>query len=248
MILRPRIIDPEEANKSEVLVPIRIEFDVDHHKMREAFIWNLNGVLRSQQSILMATHTSKFVDPVITPEIFAQSLVDDYNLSSNYHNVIAKSIQEQLADFHGQSFSLTDPDGVHEERRATLNGALNESEARWWAKWRRKVKKEARRALEEADVLKGERRRKSGLNKREGTRQHGGLRKRRKTAAGEVKKEAKDNDTDVLADDEWDIGTVKESIDDEDDEWKSLGLEEIKVDEQNMHEEMRILIKVCFLF
>lgn len=191
-------------------------------------------------------------DPVITPEIFAQSLVDDYNLSSNYHNVIAKSIQEQLADFHGQSFSPTEngiPNGIHEERRVTLNGALNESEARWWAKWRRKVKKEARRALEEADVLKGEgRRRKSGVNKREGTRQHGGLRKKRKTGAGEVKKEVKDNDADILADDEWDTSTVNESIDDDEDEWKPLGLEEIKVDEQNMHEEMRILIKVCFLF
>jgi SWI/SNF-related matrix-associated actin-dependent regulator of chromatin subfamily B protein 1 len=42
---KPRKIDPEEVNKSEVLVPIWIEFDVDHHKMREAFIWNLNGVL-----------------------------------------------------------------------------------------------------------------------------------------------------------------------------------------------------------
>jgi SWI/SNF-related matrix-associated actin-dependent regulator of chromatin subfamily B protein 1 len=197
---------------------------------------------------------------VVTPEIFAQSLVDDYNLSSNYHHVITKSIQEQLADFHGQAFSPTDNgpsmsdnhNEMREETRGTLSGALDESEARWWAKWRRKVKREARRAVEDADALKvAGRRRKPGVNKREGTKQNGGLRKRRKTALVEVKKDDNDNDTDMLADNEMDgedddwSDTVKETSD-EDDEWKSLSLEEIKVNEQNMHEDMRILIKVCF--
>jgi SWI/SNF-related matrix-associated actin-dependent regulator of chromatin subfamily B protein 1 len=204
----------------------------------------------------------KYVDPVVTPEIFAQSLVDDYNLSSSYHSVIAKSIQEQLADFHGQAFTPTDNglsasdnrNKVHEEKGGTLNGALDESEARWWAKWRRKVKTDARRAVEEADALKGSgRRRKAGVNKREGTKQNGGLRKRRKTVAAEVKKEDNDNDTAMLADnemdgedDEWESDAAKESSDDDDDEWKALSLEEIKVDEENMQEDMRILIKVRF--
>ncbi len=40
---RPKSIHLQEADKPEVLVPIRIEFDVEHHKMREAFVWNLNG-------------------------------------------------------------------------------------------------------------------------------------------------------------------------------------------------------------
>ena len=26
-------------------MPIRLEFDVDHHKMRDTFVWNLNGEL-----------------------------------------------------------------------------------------------------------------------------------------------------------------------------------------------------------
>lgn len=30
----------------EQLVPIRLEFDVEHHKMRETFVWNLNGALK----------------------------------------------------------------------------------------------------------------------------------------------------------------------------------------------------------
>lgn len=200
----------------------------------------------------------KCIDPVVTPDIFAQSLVEDYNLSSNDHHVITKSIQEQLADFHGQAFTPADnvhsTSEMHEETRGALNGALDESEGRWWAKWRKKVKRDARRAVEDADALKGGRRRKSGVNKREGTKQNGGLRKRRKTAAVEVKREDRDNDTDMLADNEmdgeddgeWGSDTLKESSDDEYDEWKSLSLEEIKINEQNMHDDMRILIKVSF--
>jgi SWI/SNF-related matrix-associated actin-dependent regulator of chromatin subfamily B protein 1 len=40
---RPGKVDFEEAKREEILVPIRLEFDVEHHRMREAFVWNLNG-------------------------------------------------------------------------------------------------------------------------------------------------------------------------------------------------------------
>jgi len=40
---RPGKVDPEEAKREELLVPIRLEFEVEHHRMREAFVWNLNG-------------------------------------------------------------------------------------------------------------------------------------------------------------------------------------------------------------
>lgn len=39
----PRRVPDEEANRPEQLVPIRLEFDVEHHKMRDTFVWNLNG-------------------------------------------------------------------------------------------------------------------------------------------------------------------------------------------------------------
>jgi len=38
-------------------------------------------------------------DPVITPEMFAQTLVEDYSLTPSYHSVIVKTIQEQVSDF-----------------------------------------------------------------------------------------------------------------------------------------------------
>ena len=40
---RPRRIPDEDAQRPEQLVPIRLEFDVEHHKMRDTFVWNLNG-------------------------------------------------------------------------------------------------------------------------------------------------------------------------------------------------------------
>jgi SNF5/SMARCB1/INI1 like protein len=40
---RPGKVDSEEAKREEILVPIRLEFEVEHHRMREAFVWNLNG-------------------------------------------------------------------------------------------------------------------------------------------------------------------------------------------------------------
>lgn len=41
--IRPRRLKEEDANRPEQLVPIRLEFDVEHHKMRDTFVWNLNG-------------------------------------------------------------------------------------------------------------------------------------------------------------------------------------------------------------
>ena len=42
-VRRPRRIPDEDAQRPEQLVPIRLEFDVEHHKMRDTFVWNLNG-------------------------------------------------------------------------------------------------------------------------------------------------------------------------------------------------------------
>jgi hypothetical protein len=39
----PQRLNPEDIDKPEQLVPIRLEFDVEHHKMRDTFVWNLNG-------------------------------------------------------------------------------------------------------------------------------------------------------------------------------------------------------------
>ncbi|CDO68596.1 hypothetical protein BN946_scf184996.g27 [Trametes cinnabarina] len=129
----PRRIPDEDAKKPEQLVPIRLEFDVEHHKMRDTFVWNLS-------------------DPIITPEIFAQSIVDDYSLAPSYHAIITKSIQEQLSDYKahsatfgedGTSLMLTDADDADDEDEVVMRGRINDEEAAWWAAWRKRVRSKA---------------------------------------------------------------------------------------------------------
>ncbi|KAH8829126.1 hypothetical protein DL96DRAFT_1596763 [Flagelloscypha sp. PMI_526] len=113
----PRTVDKVLVERPELLVPIRLEFDVDLQRMRETFLWNIN-------------------DPIITPEIFAQSLVDDYTLNASYHSVITKSIQEQLSDYemhNSEPSSSQSTDGPK-------SGNLEEQDAEWWERWRKRQK------------------------------------------------------------------------------------------------------------
>ncbi|EUC61258.1 SNF5/SMARCB 1/INI1 family protein [Rhizoctonia solani AG-3 Rhs1AP] len=97
----------------ELLVPIRLEIDHDHFRLRDTFTWNLN-------------------DPVITPEVFAQCLCDDYQISSNsVVQAVAKSITEQLQE-HRAHILETGPS------REEIRGEISEKDQEWWAKWRRR--------------------------------------------------------------------------------------------------------------
>ncbi|KAJ7628439.1 SNF5-domain-containing protein [Roridomyces roridus] len=120
----PRKIDPEDANRPEQLVPIRLEFDVEHHKMRDTFVWNLN-------------------DPVISPEDFAQTVVEDYKLAPTYHSVIVKTIQDQLSDFRAHSANYDGDSWDVTVTEDTLKpGALDGESAAWWSAWRKRLRTE----------------------------------------------------------------------------------------------------------
>ncbi|TCD69938.1 SWI/SNF chromatin-remodeling complex subunit [Steccherinum ochraceum] len=125
----PRLAE-QDALVSEQLVPIRLELDVEHHKMRDTFVWNLN-------------------DPIITPEIFAQSIIDDYALSPNYHTIITKAIQDQLSDYKAHSTTFGgEADGVvpvvvdvdAEADETVVKGVIEEEEEVWWDGWRKEVR------------------------------------------------------------------------------------------------------------
>ncbi|KAJ6463898.1 hypothetical protein C8R45DRAFT_1024536 [Mycena sanguinolenta] len=120
----PRKIDPEDANRPEQLVPIRLEFDVEHHKMRDTFVWNLN-------------------DPIISPEHFAQTVVEDYNLSHSYHAVITKAIQDQLSDYRAHSSNYEGDSWDLAVTEDTLRaGTLEGESAAWWSAWRKRLRTE----------------------------------------------------------------------------------------------------------
>ncbi|KAF4612776.1 hypothetical protein D9613_011708 [Agrocybe pediades] len=226
----PRRISPEQANRPEQLVPIRIEFDVEHHRMRDTFVWNLN-------------------DPVVTPEAFAQSLVEDYNLAPSFHNIIVKSIQDQLSDFRNHS-GLYD-DGSHNYNKAIIRGAIDNDDAKWWEAWRRRVEK-TRQVAEDGALSSDEEA--GGAMRKKSTR-----RKAKKAKATErdmadtdvssVKRELDEDGDALLADNERDAEDEKgmylsEEEEEEEDAFKPLAVEEIPVDENAMHEDMRILIKL----
>ncbi|ORZ25066.1 hypothetical protein BCR42DRAFT_362993 [Absidia repens] len=69
------------ASMKEVLVPIRLDIDVDDVKLRDVFLWNMN-------------------EQFLTPEKFAEMLCQDIGLEPyRYVSLIAESIRTQVMDF-----------------------------------------------------------------------------------------------------------------------------------------------------
>ncbi|RUS29256.1 hypothetical protein BC938DRAFT_480872 [Jimgerdemannia flammicorona] len=69
------------AGTEEVLVPIRLDIDLDDVKLRDSFVWNMN-------------------EQIITPENFAEILCEDLELPlAKFVPVIAGSIRAQVQDF-----------------------------------------------------------------------------------------------------------------------------------------------------
>ncbi|KAJ4489990.1 hypothetical protein J3R30DRAFT_3653479 [Lentinula aciculospora] len=191
----PRRLGTEEANRPEQLVPIRLEFDVDHHKYRDTFVWNLN-------------------DPIITPEFFAQSVVEDYQLAPSYHSIIVKNIQEQLGDYKAHS-ALYDGEGGDylgddHDPSITENGTLNEEDAMWWESWRKRLR------TEYGFVKAGK----------------GSKGKRKRKVAGSKDESPEDADIEDTAD--------HDTLLDE----RPMTVEEFEIDEGKMTEDMRIVIKL----
>ncbi|KAJ5690649.1 hypothetical protein N7462_005041 [Penicillium macrosclerotiorum] len=82
----------------EDLVPIRLDIDWEKIKIRDTFTWNLH-------------------DRVVSPDLFAEKLVEDLGLSletsAPLMRMISQSIQEQLMDYYPQIFIHEDPLDPH---------------------------------------------------------------------------------------------------------------------------------------
>ena len=97
-------------------------------------------------------------DPVITPEIFAQSLVDDYASAPSYLSIIVKSIQDQLSDFQAHTADLV----PETDDESLLRGLLDENDKSWWGKWRKELPAVVKRPKEA--LITGRKRRKLDAN------------------------------------------------------------------------------------
>ncbi|KAF9922357.1 SWI/SNF chromatin-remodeling complex subunit [Linnemannia zychae] len=110
-----RAMIEEQAQKEDILVPIRLEVELDGLVLRDTFTWNLNDIdctIHSQFSSLF-----NFIDTplriyqigmdlgitetLITPEHFAEVLCEDLQFPvTQFAPHVAKSIREQIQDYH----------------------------------------------------------------------------------------------------------------------------------------------------
>ncbi|KAF9928484.1 SWI/SNF chromatin-remodeling complex subunit [Mortierella alpina] len=87
----PRLSVEEQAQKDDVLVPIRLEIELDGLVLRDTFTWNL-------------------YESLITPEHFAEVLCEDMQFpAQQFAPLIAKHIREQIQDYHLPVLSTTMP-------------------------------------------------------------------------------------------------------------------------------------------
>jgi SWI/SNF-related matrix-associated actin-dependent regulator of chromatin subfamily B protein 1 len=86
-------------------------------------------------------------DTVVTPEMFAQTIVDDYQLAQTIHPVIVKSIQDQLSDFKAHSGSGADGAEDAPADAVPRRGKLEDNDSAWWDAWRKGAHQRERLAV-----------------------------------------------------------------------------------------------------
>ena len=159
-------------------------------------------------------------DPIVTPEAFAQSIIDDYGLSSSLHSTITKSIQEQLSDYRAHTATLGDVSSEASSpvldvgEAPPVRGLLGDQDVEWWNGWKKRLRNPSGFVKTRA------------LLKREEDKDPRLKTKKRKKGAILPK-----------------IENLKEV-----DEDSSVDVEMLEIDEEKLLEEMRILIKVSWLY
>ena len=90
----------------------------------------------------------------MTPENFAQSVVDDYALPTSFHSVIVKSIHDQLSDFRAH-FPEEDEhdDGKDVHDGVTCIGRMDEADKAWWESWRARLRRKGRGKKRRVSIL-----------------------------------------------------------------------------------------------
>ncbi|KAF5096443.1 hypothetical protein D0Z00_002775 [Geotrichum galactomycetum] len=81
----------EIADTPEMLVPIRLDLDLDKYRLHDTFTWNTN-------------------EKTVTVAQFAENLVEDFHFPLSVSTNVATAINEQLTDFHPHTFcDITGP-------------------------------------------------------------------------------------------------------------------------------------------
>jgi SWI/SNF-related matrix-associated actin-dependent regulator of chromatin subfamily B protein 1 len=83
------------AEVEDHVIPVRLDLEHDHFRLKDTFLWNVS-------------------DKVVTPEIFAQGLCDDFKVPvQHFASKIVAAIQERVKEYQDQVMPMLthSPDG-----------------------------------------------------------------------------------------------------------------------------------------
>lgn len=94
----------QHATKRSLLVPIRVEFETETHRVRDCFVWNLNETL-------------------IKPEVFARAFCADLDLAIvPWADTVTNQIRAQLEEHEGVASMELGLDGALDVEAASVDG------------------------------------------------------------------------------------------------------------------------------
>lgn len=95
LTLTPRTLDAllRQGQKRTSLIPIRVEFETDTHRIRDCFVWNVN-------------------EELIKPETFAKIFCYDLDLPLTFAETVAAQIRAQIEDHEGVASMELGQDGA----------------------------------------------------------------------------------------------------------------------------------------
>lgn len=102
------------ANVQDHIIPVRLDLEHDHHRLRDTFLWNVS-------------------DKVVTPEIFAQSMCDDFKVPyAHFGPRIVSAIQERVSEYQNQVLPMSRGGNTGDRLRGVLDeGGEGEGRAIW---------------------------------------------------------------------------------------------------------------------
>jgi chromatin structure-remodeling complex subunit SFH1 len=82
------------ALAEEVMIPIRLDIDLDSFKIKDAFMWNMNGLY------LVYTMTYNFAEELVTPDQFANIMCLDLDIPPQvFASQISTAIRTQIEEY-----------------------------------------------------------------------------------------------------------------------------------------------------
>lgn len=131
--------------KPEELVPIRVDIEQEGHRLRETFVWNINGALGLlRQASSRTLMLSLPLDSVVSPEMFAQLTCDDLELPLSFKNLFVQQVKTQIAEYHNHK---SEHPQISSGVPSTIagpstpkKGVHDRDDELWWTRWRKRIR------------------------------------------------------------------------------------------------------------